>query len=45
MKKGLDGKSPIRVQVKLFRDEAYEIELGFDDDGRVTHCFFYTRQW
>ena len=26
--------------VILFRDEAYEIELSLNDDGRVTHCFF-----
>ena len=43
--KEMDGKSPIEVLVKLFRDEAYEIELILDDYGRVTHCFLHTRQW
>ena len=39
-KKELNGKSPVEVLVKAFRDEAYEIELVLDDCGRVTHCFF-----
>ena len=39
-KKELNGKSPVEVLVKAFRDEAYEIELVLDDCGRVTHCLF-----
>ena len=38
-KKEVDGKSPIEVLVKLFRDEAYGIGLVSDDNGRVTYCF------
>ena len=37
--KELDGKVPVEVLFKVFKDREYGIELVLDDDGRVKHCF------